>query len=60
MSQEFEEHICKYIQEQTEILKSYLIATLESKEQCLYYLDSRLGTALPSMDIRNCELLTDA
>jgi hypothetical protein len=60
MSQKFEEHICKYIQDQAEILKSYPLAILDSKDQCLYYLDSRLGTSLPSMDIRNCEFLTDA
>ena len=60
MSQKFEEHMCKYTQDQADVLKSYLLATLDSKDQCLYYLDSRLGTALPSMDIRNCELLADA
>jgi len=60
MSQKFEEYICKFIQYQSGILKSYLLATLDSKDQCLYYLDSRLGTSLPSMDIRNCELLVDA
>lgn len=60
MSQKFEEYVCKYIQNQSGTLKAYLLATLDSKDQCLYYLDSRLGTWLPSMDIRNCEFLVDA
>ncbi len=60
MSQKFEEYICKFVQEQSSIFKSYLLAALDSKEQCLFYLDSRLGTSLPSMDIRNCEFLADA
>ncbi len=60
MSQQFEQFICKFIQEQSNTFKSYLLAALDSKDQCLYYLESRLGTSLPSMDIRNCEFLTDA
>ncbi len=60
MSQQFEQYICKFIQEQSNTLKSYLLAALDSKDQCLYYLESRLGTILPSLDIRNCELLTEA
>ncbi len=60
MSQQFEEYICKFVQERASTLKSYLLAALDSKDQCLYYLDSRLGTPLPSMDIRNCEFLVDA
>ena len=52
--------MCKFIQEQANTFKSYLLAALDSKDQCLYYLDSRQGTSLPSMDIRNCEFLTDA
>jgi hypothetical protein len=60
MSQQFEQFICKFIQEQANTFKSYLTAALDSKDQCLYYLESRLGTLLPSLDIRNCEFLTDA
>jgi hypothetical protein len=60
VTQPLEEYICKFIQEQTSNFTSYLLAALDSKDQCLYYLDSRLGTPLPSMDIRNCEFLTSA
>jgi hypothetical protein len=60
MSQKFEEYICKFAQEQSSVLKNYLIAALDSEDQCLYYIDNRLGTPIPSMDIRNCEFLTEA
>ena len=60
MSQQFESFICKFIQEKSNSFKDYLLAALDSKDHCLYYLESRQGTPLPSMDIRNCELLTDA
>ena len=38
----------------------YLLAALDSQEQNLCYLDMSLGTVLPSLDIKNCELLTEA
>ena len=60
MSRPFEDFMCKFIQEQANTFKSYLLAALDSKDICLTYLESRLGTALPSMDIRNCEFLIDA
>ena len=60
MSEPFEDFMCKFIREQANTFKTYLLAALETKDMCLYYLESRLGTALPSMDIRNCEFLTDA
>jgi hypothetical protein len=60
MSEAFEMFICKFVREKANSFKSYLLAALDTKDQCLYYLESRLGTALPSMDIRNCEFLTDA
>jgi hypothetical protein len=60
MTQQFEAYMCDFVQEQASTLKSYLLAAHDSKDQCLYYLDNRLGTQLPSMDIRNCEFLVDA
>ncbi len=60
MTQDFENHMCKFIQEQSRVLKQYLLAASDSKDQCLYYLENRLGTTLPSVDIRNCELLVEA
>ena len=48
------------MQERSGVFKPYLMAALESKEMNLSYLDIVLGTLVPSMDIRNCELLVDA
>jgi len=60
MTQNFEDYICKYIQEQTSVFKKYLLAALNNQDQYLSYLDMSLGTPVPSIDIRNCEMLTDA
>src|SRR5271157_2063018 len=60
MSETFEEFMCKYIKGQTVIFKSYLLAALDSQDKYLYFLDMSLGTPLPSIDIKNCEMLTEA
>jgi hypothetical protein len=60
MTEKFEDYLCKYFQQQAGIFKRYLLAALESKNVNLNYLDQSLGTFIPSIDIRNCELLTDA
>jgi hypothetical protein len=60
MSETFEGFMCKYIQGQTVIFKKYLLAALDSQDKNLLFLDMSLGTPLPSMDIKNCELLTEA
>jgi hypothetical protein len=60
MSERFEDYICKFIKEQTDLFKRYLLAALDNQEQTLRFLDASLGTVIPSVDIRNCELLTDA
>ncbi|MGA2522925.1 MAG: hypothetical protein ABSF65_02080 [Candidatus Bathyarchaeia archaeon] len=60
MSETFEGFMCKYIQGQTAIFKKYLLAALDSQDKSLCYLDMSMGTPLPSMDVKNCELLTDA
>lgn len=52
--------MCKYIEKQVGVLSKYLLAALDSQEQNLCYLDMSLGTLLPSMDIKNCDLLVDA
>ena len=56
----FEDFICKYFQEQSDIFKKYLLVAADSQDQFLCYIESSQGTQLPSVDIRNCELLTDA
>ena len=60
MTQKFEDLMSKYIQDQSGILKRYVLAAQDSQDQYLCYLDMSLGTPLPSLDIKNCELLTDA
>jgi hypothetical protein len=59
MVQRFEEYICGFTKEQSVILKKYLLAALDDKDQKISYLDESLGTPVRSDDIRNCELLTD-
>jgi len=60
MSQKLQDYLCKYVQTQTEPLKGYLLAALNSKEQYLSLLDESLGTTNPSIDIKLCELLAKA
>jgi|WetSurMetagenome_2_1015567.scaffolds.fasta_scaffold98070_2 hypothetical protein len=60
MVQKFEDYICKYIQDQTSVFKKYLLAALDNQDQYLSYLDMSLGSPVPSVDVRNCEMLTDA
>ena len=60
MTQKFEDFMCKYIQNQTDILKKYLLAASDSQDQFIWYIDMSLGTPIPSIDIKNCEVLTDA
>ena len=60
MTQKLKIYMCKYIQEQTGILKQYLLAAKTAKTKYLCYLDISLGTPVPSIDIKNCELLTEA
>ena len=60
MSQQLQDYMCKYVQEKTELLKGCLLAALNSKEQYLSLLDESLGTPTPSIDLKLCELLTNA
>ncbi|MGD6852427.1 MAG: hypothetical protein ACQCN6_10255 [Candidatus Bathyarchaeia archaeon] len=56
----FDEYICRFVQEHKEFLRKYLLNAYESKDRYLCYLDSSLGTPVPSEDIRNLEFLTEA
>ncbi len=42
------------------MFKRYILAASDNQDQLICYLDMSLGTPLPSMDIKNCEMLTDA
>ena len=60
MAEKLEDLLCKYIQNKSEPLKGCLIAAFDSREQYLSLLDESLGTPVPSMNIKLCDLLVDA
>jgi hypothetical protein len=60
MVEKLEDYLCTYIRGQADTLKMYLAAALETQDQSLSYIDQSLGTQIPSVDIKNCEFLTDA
>ena len=60
MSEELREYLSNYIQTRIVILKKYLLAALDNKDQCIWYLESSEGMLVPSSDLKNCQLLKDA
>jgi hypothetical protein len=60
MSEELKEYLSNYIQTRIGILKKYLLAALDNKDQCIWYLESSEGMLVPSSDLKNCQFLKDA
>jgi hypothetical protein len=60
MSQELGDFLSKYIKARVGVFKKYLLAALDNKDQCIWYLESSEGMIIPSSDLKNCELLRDA
>ncbi|MEJ2240612.1 MAG: hypothetical protein P8Y18_00485 [Candidatus Bathyarchaeota archaeon] len=60
MSAELGEYLANYIQTRTGLLKKYLLAALDNKDSCIWYLESTEGMLSPSSDLKNCQLLRDA
>jgi hypothetical protein len=60
MSTKLGDYLSEYIQGRVGVFKKYLIAALENKDQCIWYLESSEGMMIPSSDLKNCELLRDA
>lgn len=60
MSEELGEYLSNYIQTRTGLLKKYLLAALDNKDNCIWYLESTEGMLAPSSDLKNCQLLRDA
>ena len=60
MSAELGEYLANYIQTRTGLLKKYLLAALDNKDSCIWYLESTAGMLSPSSDLKNCQLLRDA
>jgi hypothetical protein len=54
------EYLSSYIQNREGVFKKYLLAALNNKDQCIWYLEASEGMLLPSSDLKNCELLRDA
>ena len=60
MSGELGEYLSNYIQTRVGLLKRYLLAALDNKDHCIWYLESSEGRLAPSSDLKNCQLLRDA
>lgn len=60
MSEELKEFLSNYIQSRVGIFKKYLLAAIDSKDKCIWYLESTEGMLVPSSDLKNCQLLRDA
>jgi hypothetical protein len=60
MSQKLGDYLTNYIQGRVGVFKKYIIAALENKDHCIWYLESSEGMVMPSSDLKNCELLRDA
>jgi len=60
MSVKFETFLTDYIKSRVGIFKKYLLAALNNKDYCLWYVESCEGTTMPGADLKNCQLLRDA
>lgn len=60
ISTELGDYLSDYIQGRVGVFKKYLMAALDNKDQCIWYLESSAGMIIPSSDLKNCELLRDA
>lgn len=60
MSTKLANYLSEYIQSRVGVFKKYLLAALDNKDHCLWYLESSEGMVIPSSDLKNCELLRDA
>ena len=60
MSEKLGAFLAEYIEGRVGVFKKYILAALDNKDQCLFYLESSAGMVIPSSDLKNCELLRDA
>lgn len=60
MSEKLADFLSNYMKSRVGVLKKYLLASLDNKDQCIWYLESSEGMIIPSSDLKNCELLRDA
>jgi hypothetical protein len=60
MAAKFETSLTDYIKSNVDVFKEYLLAALNNKDCCLWYVEYCEGTTMPSADLKNCQLLRDA
>jgi hypothetical protein len=60
MSEELGSYLSSYIQSRVGVFKKYLLAALDNKDHCIWYLESTEGMLVPSSDLKNVQLLRDA
>ena len=60
MSEKFHAYLCNYLRDRVGVFKKYLLAALDNKDQCIFYLESSEGNLVPSADMKNCEFLRGA
>jgi len=60
MSEELGHYLSSYIQSRVGVFKKYLLAALDNKDHCIWYLESTEGMLVPSSDLKNVQLLRDA
>jgi hypothetical protein len=60
MSDELGEYLSTYIRSRVGVFKKYLLAALDNKDQCIWYLESTEGMLVPSSDLKNLQLLRDS
>lgn len=60
MSIKLENYLCDYLKSRTGIFKKYILAALDNKDGCLWYLEYSEGMVMPNSDLKNCEVLRDA
>jgi hypothetical protein len=60
MTEELSAYLSSYIKSRVGVFKKYLLAALDNKDHCIWYLESTEGMLAPSSDLKNCQLLRDA
>ncbi len=60
MSEKLGSYLAAYVYGRVGVFKKYILAALENKDQCIFYLEASEGMFIPSSDLKNCELLRDA
>jgi hypothetical protein len=60
MSAKFETFLNDYMKSRVGVFKKYLLAALNNRDSCFWYIEQIEGMIMPSADVKNCQLLRDA